>query len=459
MKTTQDGGGGRWLTVLVVVVVIAVIVVLVIVAIPRFAGRFVPAAARAAELQRRSDSLFGVEIAVTRALQDSAIRPANVAPFQAQLTQARADRATSEAALSAVSFDAFGDDVQRVNGLTPPAEGAAAPKDSLEVPVFYGTTRKVRGGNRTSKYYRDEPDYPSALHYGVAHVSIPAGLRLGNTENKRWCRFLGSAICHQQRMEIVVIDTATVEDWRAQLAASLGENTEHDVFLFVHGFGNSFEDAVTRAAQIAYDIGFKGTVATYDWASKNETSEAGYRADETIAQNSAAPFREFLTELSRQQQIGRVIVIAHSMGTFITANTIVSLYDRWPNLTIGNLVFAAADIDSTFYMTDLAKKLTERAQSVTLYGSDNDKAMRISARLHNNQHRVGAGPPTVVLAAATDYIDAAPIDLSFVGHSYVAQNRNVLQDLYLMIQDRLQPDHRFLDAVPHGDGRYYRFKP
>ncbi len=74
------------------------------------------------------------------------------------------------------------------------------------------------------------------------------------------------------------------------LSQKIGQSDEKDVLLFIHGFNVTFEEAMLRAAQLGYDLNFKGGVAAFTWPSLG--SVGGYIAD----QDSAVYSRNFLSE-------------------------------------------------------------------------------------------------------------------------------------------------------------------
>jgi esterase/lipase superfamily enzyme len=41
-----------------------------------------------------------------------------------------------------------------------------------------------------------------------------------------------------------------------------------EALVFIHGFNNSFEDALRRAGQLAYDLRFDGPVFAFSWSSE-----------------------------------------------------------------------------------------------------------------------------------------------------------------------------------------------
>jgi esterase/lipase superfamily enzyme len=62
--------------------------------------------------------------------------------------------------------------------------------------------------------------------------------------------------------------------------------------VFTHGYNVSFEEAARRAAQLAFDLNFRGRVVLFSWPSCG--SLLGYGADEERALLSAHTFRGFL---------------------------------------------------------------------------------------------------------------------------------------------------------------------
>jgi esterase/lipase superfamily enzyme len=52
-------------------------------------------------------------------------------------------------------------------------------------------------------------------------------------------------------------------DFFSVLHDSVTEDPDSSLFVFIHGFGVSFEDAARRTAQLSYDLGFKGVPVLY----------------------------------------------------------------------------------------------------------------------------------------------------------------------------------------------------
>jgi hypothetical protein len=71
--------------------------------------------------------------------------------------------------------------------------------------------------------------------------------------------------------------------------------------------------------------------------------------------------------------------------------------------------------------------------------------------------RVGQGGPHLVLIRGVDTIDASPIDLGLLGHGYFAENKQVIDDLFMLIRHGLSPDSRNLRRKSNGELAYWVF--
>jgi esterase/lipase superfamily enzyme len=61
---------------------------------------------------------------------------------------------------------------------------------------------------------------------------------------------------------------------------------------------------------------------------------------------------------------------------------------------------------------------------------------------------------------STDTVDATTVDTSLIGHSYFADNRSVLADLFSLIRYDLPPQSRFgLEQQILNQEIYWKFKP
>ena len=101
---------------------------------------------------------------------------------------------------------------------------------------------------------------------------------------------------------------------------------------------------------------------------------------------------------------------------------------------------AAPDVDTDLFrqLSSAYKVLGERT---SLYISSRDRAVGASRWLHKFA-RAGLTPPTLVVPGI-DTIEATDVDMTMLGHGYIAEARAVLEDMYQLIVHNASPDLRF----------------
>jgi esterase/lipase superfamily enzyme len=286
-------------------------------------------------------------------------------------------------------------------------------KDRYTVlPVFYGTDRRREAKAGTSFSYGPER---GEVTYGVAEVSVPDDHRMGETERPRWWKlqFREDPVKH---VVVQSVQELPPSDFEARAKVTLEKGSKKEVLLFVHGYNVGFKDAITRTAQIAYDLHFEGLASLYSWPS--EGSAPKYTIDDANVAWSRPRFAQFLTMLRDRIGAETVHILAHSMGSRLVAETMASLVPLAdPHAArLRQLVFAAPDIDAATFK-DLAEKFHEKVERVTLYASSDDLALKASKLVHRYP-RAGESGLDLVILNAVDTIDATAVDTSLLGHSY-----------------------------------------
>jgi esterase/lipase superfamily enzyme len=330
-----------------------------------------------------------------------------------------------------------------------------AKKDRYTViPVFYGTDRAYKVTAKSAPSYGAER---GELTYGLAEVSVPDDHRMGKIEKPRWWKlqFRSDPVKH-----VIVQSVQEFErsEFEAHARRTLEQGDKKEVLLFIHGFNVGFEDAVARAAQIAYDLHFEGLATLYSWPS--EGSGPKYTIDEANVAWSRPRFAEFLTVLRDRLGADTVHVLAHSMGSRLVAETMASLVPSTdPQVArLCQLVFAAPDIDAATFK-DLATVFHKKVERMTLYASSEDLALKLSKLVHKYP-RAGESGLDLVIVNSVDTVDATAVDTSLLGHSYYGDNRSILADLFELIRRGSPPQERFgiLPKERYGS-RYWLFNP
>jgi len=350
-------------------------------------------------------------------------------------------------------------DIQRLAAVTAPSVDAAAPAPAswTEYPVFYATRRNISGESAAESYYGGLDD---TLKLGVATITIPDHMRPGVEDARGFCRFLPGILgCKRGPSNSVLVDTlepASSSAWLGRIASTIGTSDSVDALVYVHGYNNGFGESTRRVAELAYDIGFPGIVLAYDWASRG--SLAGYTVDQETAERSAPDFERLLKRLADSTRVRRITIIAHSMGTRVVSYALRDLGDTVRQLRLGAIVLAASDVDSAIFREQLAPVVARAGRPVTLYASSRDKALKASAEVVHGARRVGSGPPSLMLYPGIDYVDASSVDTDMLGHGYFAENKELLDDIFLIVRHGFGAADRNLQRVAAGQVAYFRLK-
>ncbi len=299
------------------------------------------------------------------------------------------------------------------------------------VRVFYGTNRAASGDSTPALYYgggRGE------LQYGYCDVTIPASHKSAELETEPgWAEFTIGSDETSLRKRYVLLDKLVPLD-KAAFAAALRDQVRNarskDVFIFVHGFNNTFEDAARRTAQLAYDLDFDGTPMMYSWPSQG--SMTAYTVDEAAVNVSGRKMADFLDTIITQSGAERIHLVAHSMGNRALIEALQTyLARRAPaerQHLFGQILFAAPDVDRD-YFKDAIDELRPAAERVTLYASDNDYALRSSQILHGAP-RAGSAGDSIVRLPGIDTIDMSSVPADTLGHAYFATNAGAIYDIF-----------------------------
>ena len=222
--------------------------------------------------------------------------------------------------------------------------------------------------------------------------------------------------------------------------------------IFVHGYNVSFEGAALRAAQIGYDLSINGAMAFFSWPSQGRTSD--YPVDEDAIEQSEIPIADFMIDFAAKSGADVVHIIAHSMGNrgvLRAVNRIADRAEQQSGVPFGQIALAAADVNANTFRS-LCGAYSRVAKRTTLYVSEGDLAIGASVWLHKFP-RVGLLPPVFVVSGI-DTVNVANVDLSFLGHGYVAEARSVLTDMYQLFSSDAPPERRFglrRDATETGE--------
>jgi esterase/lipase superfamily enzyme len=340
----------------------------------------------------------------------------------------------------------------------PPLSTGHDSPNTATIRVYFGTDRRSVEGGQAS--FADAPaDEVGELATGWCTVSVPRNAhRIGEIERPTFWTLDVTNWFENADRHFVIVERPLVpgEAFWSALGTSVDRSPARQLLLFVHGYNVSFDDAVYRTAQLAFDLNFPGPPVLYSWPSNAATLR--YVADKDHSLSTLGAFKRFLLDLSRRSGATTIHVIAHSMGNnaLVHALAELALEHRDAAPRFREIIMAAPDVDRREYLR-LADAFHSSASRVTLYAADNDRALGASETLHGDP-RIGDARPMFV-RQGLDSIDASLIIKGFLKHSYFADPR-ILGDIERLLI-RQEPLPRFgLVAMPStGQPAYWRFRP
>ncbi len=272
------------------------------------------------------------------------------------------------------------------------------------------------------------------LELGRCVVSVPPVHAIGEVE--RPTLWTGDWFMKPDRHMIVLdVEPLSERAFFRDVTHRVAQGWRKDAFVFVHGFNVSFEEALLRTGQIAYDLGFEGAPICYSWPSQGQVTE--YLVDAANVGWTVAHLTRFLESLRERTHAERIHLVAHSMGNRALTQALRNLAEAYPPgapRPFQRVVLAAPDIDAETFREFIAPAILGTGESVTLYASENDQALLASRAVHGSPRAGEAGEGLVVIPGL-ETIDVSQVTGS---HSYIGDNDWVLEDLReLLMHDRV----------------------
>lgn len=279
---------------------------------------------------------------------------------------------------------------------------------SADPTLIVATTRKAVNGGRTKPWFGAE----RATRMTVAKVKLVA------PDESRFS--LAAAGLGDWRLEAVEPVASEVGDLLGQ-----GNGGGSDVLIYVHGFKQTFETAVLDAAHLSDGIKFRGQTMAFCWPSKAGLFDYAY--DRESAMWSRDEFERVLNSIATSPGAGRMHIVAHSMGTMLTLESLRQLYARSGDSVadrIGAVVFASPDIDMDVFSSAVVR-IGPVGRKITVVAATNDRALALSGRLAGGMTRVGAAEKAAIERLGVRVIDASDAGWGVINHDLFLSNAEV----------------------------------
>jgi esterase/lipase superfamily enzyme len=316
---------------------------------------------------------------------------------------------------------------------TPAPARAMSPAASAQTPVLFVTTRNDEGGSDPRYRFGSRFDQTPQLTCGEATYAT-----LGTRE-------AGTSYAGPISLSPAALPTGS-DSCVQFVVRRMSETGRSRVLLFIHGFRNTFDDAIRRAIATAGDTGFDGIVLVWSWPADGQV--LNYMRDEDAARLTEYQVPKFVRALLAHPAILRFDLLAHSMGTRIALAFLYALQEGAGSERVEHVILAAPDETRDivrFVLTAVASRL---GRFRTLYAAHYDWPLRISSFLHGND-RAGLSGRDIFLLNGLDTIDATDVEAAFWGffalsHAHVFDVPKAVADLKRLLLEDKAADQRGL---------------
>lgn len=258
-----------------------------------------------------------------------------------------------------------------------PSAHEASTHGTKRVPILVATPRGR--DEATGEFNNERTEH---LTYNSIVVSLPPGHAQGEVE---WPPGpVGDLQKHFVTLANTVMDEATVQKNLDRYLPPSG-----DVFVFMHGYNTTYQEGVYRLAQIAGDANLKALPLLFSWPSRGDLTD--YLTDRESAMASRNRLMHLLEVLARHPRVHHIDVMAHSMGSMLTMETLVQLKLKGNgelNNKLNTLVLAAPDIDVDVFRAQF-EIIGKRNKPTIVMTSRDDRALNLSRRIAGNVVRAG----------------------------------------------------------------------
>lgn len=300
---------------------------------------------------------------------------------------------------------------------------AVAPTDTSRVTMLVATTRKP--SEDPGKLFSG--DRGTAISLNSVDVSIPPD-RKRKIGEVQW----PSRMPPNPQKEFAVTQVAKVQsEGQAFAWYRKNRNAKHQVIIFVHGFNNTYADAVFRFAQIVHDSGTDAAPILFTWPSRGRVFD--YLYDKESANYSRRALEDLILQAVKSPDVSDVTILAHSMGGWLAAEALrgVAMREKSIPAKVKNVVLASPDIDIDVFRRQFTEMGPKRPHFVILT-STRDKALEMSSWLSGGVSRVG-GSDLRPYAPLLDELGVSVIDTSAVatndplGHNAFADSPEIVR--------------------------------
>ena len=363
--------------------------------------------------------------------------------------------------------------------------------------ILYATDRLPATVEDPEKYYVN--DRGQILRVGVAQVelgetTIPwERARIISMLTSRTEKFpirvtqadewgiMGSTVPYWMTLELLTGDDPppdATDRYAEAINAQLARSKRKDVYIYVHGYKEVYENPVLVSSELWHFLGYNGAFIAYAWPST--PSRFAYLRDSDTSNGYARHFRLLLEFIADKTDVDRIHVIGFSNGTRLVTRALEQLAlinqgktadEIYAKLRIHNVILVGSDLDREVFGSYVSDGLLNVPKHMTIYMSKHDKALGFSQFLSRRQRlgQMWGGDGDEMESYAREALIKYRDQISFInasdaegsgtgyGHAYFRNSPWASSDVLMTLTYGLTPAQRGL--VREEDMPVYTFPP
>jgi esterase/lipase superfamily enzyme len=329
--------------------------------------------------------------------------------------------------------------------------------NTREIDVYFATNRAPVEGSKTVAFGSLAA---KSLTLGQAKVVVAKPDSAGGLPRSSDPFVDGAQVNQGARVEVTEVARLAIRTIAAGVDWASPQNRkpfQKQVFVFVPGFNVSFENALRRTAQIAYDVDFDGAAVLFSWPSGSGLSSYLYSSAKTGP--AANQLMVFLEKLIAQTGASKVHLIAHSMGSVVLLETLEKLKLKrdaggHSGAAFAEIILHSPDVAKDRF-SEVMAEVSSLGSAATLYAASNDRAIGLSRWIWGDRVDPSA-------FSGIETIDTTAAGSSFLGlnHDLYVTNPVIFNDMrYMLKQGKHPPDQRSaaFQSTATPDGTIWRY--
>jgi len=321
-------------------------------------------------------------------------------------------------------------------------------RQAENIPVSFVTLRNKTGNSSPSDFFGGQR---GNLFAGTCTVSFSPIWGLEELANSV------SFYIPDEKIELKTISETPVDQLLSEVK-SFSREDNGNIIVYIHGYNIDFEKSCRRSAVFQRALGLDDRLLLFSWPADGNMLK--YTWDEADLVWSVPHMAEFFEDLVEKSGNGKLDIVAHSLGARGAVQALVRLaYREQAGPLLNELVLIAPDIDADIFRHELPL-LQGMAKRITVYVSENDKALKLSNEVHGYP-RLGEAGDNLTIVEGVETVDISFISIRRLsGHLYHLFNKEVIEDLKLLLHDGTPAERRpGLKKLEHDGLEYWQLLP